>query len=67
MHHRMYLRSLTGTLALFRSHPVNRQNASQLSVETFFSELRPMALRKSCGVAILPLGLGIGRGAAAVE
>lgn len=63
----MYLRSLTGTLALFNSQPVVRQNASQLSIETLFSELRPMAFRKSCGVAILPLGSGIGRGEAVVE
>ena len=49
-----YLRSLTATLAPFSSHPFVRQNASQLSIDTFFSEPRPIAFKKSPGVAILP-------------
>jgi hypothetical protein len=40
--------------AFFISHPDVRQNASQLSMDILVSEERPMALRKSCGVDILP-------------
>jgi hypothetical protein len=63
MHQRIYLRSWTLNPAFFISHPDVRQNASQLSMDILVSEERPIALRKSCGVDILPDALGLGMSA----